>query len=479
MTAALDDTFEAGPIIAGKRRRPAATRRASSPARTTGASASARCASPRRRRPTPPSIAPRARSTPGIGSGGASARAEILEAAAELFERDRARLMAVIVREAGKTLEGAQGDVREAVDYLRYYAAEARRLFAAPVALPGPTGERNTLTLHGRGAVRLHLALELSARDFHRAGGGGAGRRQYGARQARRADADHGLPGDAAAARGAACPATCCTAARAAAGSARRSSRTCASRASPSRAPTRRPGSSRGARRSPRGHRAVHRRDGRPQRHDRGFDRAARAGRARLRALGLRQRGPALLGGARAVSAGRLRRGNRSRCSSAPSRRSTSAIPFDYATDIGPVIDEEAQDRLEGHKMRMQREARELVDLMLPERAAQAATSRRRPTRSTASSVLEREVFGPILHVVRYQRGHLDKVDRRHQRLGLRPDARAAQPHRRRGRLRRRARARRQPLRQPQPDRRRRRACSRSAARGCRGPGPRRAGRIR
>ena len=41
--------------------------------------------------------------------------------------------------------------------------------------------------------------------------------------------------------------------------------------------------------------------------------------------------------------------------------------PFDYATDIGPVIDEESQDRLEGHKIRMQREARELVDLMLPE----------------------------------------------------------------------------------------------------------------
>ena len=37
--------------------------------------------------------------------------------------------------------------------------------------------------------------------------------------------------------------------------------------------------------------------------------------------------------------------------------------PFDYATDIGPVIDEDAQDRLEGHKMRMQRDGRELVDL--------------------------------------------------------------------------------------------------------------------
>ena len=41
--------------------------------------------------------------------------------------------------------------------------------------------------------------------------------------------------------------------------------------------------------------------------------------------------------------------------------------PFDYATDIGPVIDEAAQDNLEAHKVRMQREGRELIDLRLPE----------------------------------------------------------------------------------------------------------------
>ena len=46
--------------------------------------------------------------------------------------------MAVMVREAGKTLEAAQGDVREAVDFLRYYAAEARRLFTGPTCAAGP-----------------------------------------------------------------------------------------------------------------------------------------------------------------------------------------------------------------------------------------------------------------------------------------------------------------------------------------------------
>src|SRR5262249_14486935 len=68
--------------------------------------------------------------------GGAS-RATILDKAADLYERDKARLMAVIVREAGKTLDNALGDLREAIDFLRYYALEARRLFSAPVNLKG------------------------------------------------------------------------------------------------------------------------------------------------------------------------------------------------------------------------------------------------------------------------------------------------------------------------------------------------------
>ena len=84
------------------------------------------------------------------GLGGAG-RAAILERAADLFERDRARLIGLCIREAGKTLANGLADVREAIDFLRYYAAGARRDFAAPHKLPGPTGERNTLSLHGRG----------------------------------------------------------------------------------------------------------------------------------------------------------------------------------------------------------------------------------------------------------------------------------------------------------------------------------------
>ena len=55
------------------------------------------------------------------------------------------------MREAGKTLPDAIGEVREAVDFLRYYAARARRDFSPRSALPGPTGERNLLRLRGKG----------------------------------------------------------------------------------------------------------------------------------------------------------------------------------------------------------------------------------------------------------------------------------------------------------------------------------------
>ena len=82
---------------------------------------------------------------------GAEQRARALERAADLFEANRDALLARCIREAGKTIPDSVGEVREAVDFLRYYAAEARSQFAAPLALPGPTGERNLLRLRGRG----------------------------------------------------------------------------------------------------------------------------------------------------------------------------------------------------------------------------------------------------------------------------------------------------------------------------------------
>jgi RHH-type proline utilization regulon transcriptional repressor/proline dehydrogenase/delta 1-pyrroline-5-carboxylate dehydrogenase len=81
----------------------------------------------------------------------AEERAQALERAADRFEAHRADLMARIISEAGRTIPDALSEVREAVDFLRYYAGEARRLFAGPAVLPGPTGERNTLALQARG----------------------------------------------------------------------------------------------------------------------------------------------------------------------------------------------------------------------------------------------------------------------------------------------------------------------------------------
>ena len=78
-------------------------------------------------------------------------RAGCLERAADLMEEGRAELMALAVREAGKTIADALAEVREAVDFCRYYAARGRADLAAPEDLPGPTGESNLVALHGRG----------------------------------------------------------------------------------------------------------------------------------------------------------------------------------------------------------------------------------------------------------------------------------------------------------------------------------------
>ncbi len=81
----------------------------------------------------------------------AASRAAILEHAADLLEARIAQFIALCVREAGKTIPDAVAEVREAVDFCRYYAQQARRQFGQPETLPGPTGETNQLFLAGRG----------------------------------------------------------------------------------------------------------------------------------------------------------------------------------------------------------------------------------------------------------------------------------------------------------------------------------------
>src|SRR5260221_351506 len=82
-------------------------------------------------------------------AAGGAARATILRAMGDALESHFEALVLLIAHEAGRTLQDGIEEVREAIDYCRYYAAEAERVFGAPQALPGPAGETNALEMIG------------------------------------------------------------------------------------------------------------------------------------------------------------------------------------------------------------------------------------------------------------------------------------------------------------------------------------------
>ena len=82
---------------------------------------------------------------------GGAGRAKILRAMGEALQSALPDLVALLTREAGKTLADGVAEVREAVDFCRYYAQLAQTQFAGPERLAGPAGETNHLSLHGRG----------------------------------------------------------------------------------------------------------------------------------------------------------------------------------------------------------------------------------------------------------------------------------------------------------------------------------------
>ncbi len=340
---------------------------------------------------------------------GGPARADILDKAAVLLERDRARLMAVIVREAGKTMENAQGDIREAVDFLRYYANEARRLFSGPNHLPGPTGERNTLQLHGRGPFACispwnfpiaiftgQVAAALAAGDpvlakpaeqtpitaflttslLHEAGvppgvlhllpgGGEVGamlvkdRRVQGVAFTGSNETAWNIQRALVDRRGAIVPLVAETGGM--------NAMIVDSSALPEQVV-------RDAVRS-------------------AFDSAGqRCSAARVLYVqdDVAERIIEMLVGA--------------------TEQLDVGDPMLYSTDVGPVIDEAAQDTLDAHKARMYREAKVLADLKMPESCRAGTYVTPAIFEIDRISRLEREVFGPILHVVRYPQGQLDKV---------------------------------------------------------------------
>ena len=82
---------------------------------------------------------------------GGPARAKVLRAMGEALEAKTDHLVALLSREGGKTLNDGVAEVREAADFCRYYADLAEKQFAGPETLAGPVGETNQLVLRGRG----------------------------------------------------------------------------------------------------------------------------------------------------------------------------------------------------------------------------------------------------------------------------------------------------------------------------------------
>ncbi len=340
----------------------------------------------------------------------AEERARILELAADLFERDRAELMAVIVREAGKTLANAEGDVREAEDFLRYYAHEARRLFGAPVVLKSPTGETNVLELRARGTFACispwNFPLAIFTGQIAAALAAGnpvlakpAEETPITAFLATRLLHEAGVPedvlqliiGDGAA--GAALVRDPRIAGVAFTGSnttAWQIQKALADRRSaivPFIAET-------GGLNAMIVDSSALTEQVVADAVMSSFDSAGqRCSAARLLFVQddiAEQTIKMLAGAMQSLDVG---------------------DPLDYATDIGPVINEAAQDRLESHKLKMRYSAREIVDVVMPDVCR--AGSYVMPAAYELDQLDQlngEEVFGPVLHVVRYERHALDKV---------------------------------------------------------------------
>ena len=148
VVAALDcEVLSGGPIVGGESRPGEQQRKATRPAdRSTviGTTADATLAD------LAAAIAAARRTQPAWDAAGGAARATVLRAMGDALEARLDRFVALIAREAGRTIDDGVAEVREAIDFCRYYATLAERQFA-PLPLPGPVGESNHLELHGRG----------------------------------------------------------------------------------------------------------------------------------------------------------------------------------------------------------------------------------------------------------------------------------------------------------------------------------------
>lgn len=338
------------------------------------------------------------------------ARAEVLERAADALEEERPGLMALISAEAGRTLPDALSEVREAVDFCRYYAAQARLHFGTPEHLPGPTGERNELSLHGRGVAacispwNFPLAIFVGQVAAALAAGNTvvakpAEQTPLTAAHAVRllhgagipADALHLLPGPGETVGGALVsdPLVSVVAFTGSTDTARRINQALAARPGPIAAFIAETG----------GQNAML--VDSTALPEQVVDDAVRSafGSAGQRCSGLRvlfvQEDIAdavceMLAGAIAEL--------------------TVGDPAQLATDVGPVIDAAARRKLLGHIAALKRDARLIGEAHLGAECEHGWFVPPCAFEIDSIRVLEGEVFGPILHVVRYRASHLDRV---------------------------------------------------------------------
>jgi RHH-type proline utilization regulon transcriptional repressor/proline dehydrogenase/delta 1-pyrroline-5-carboxylate dehydrogenase len=341
---------------------------------------------------------------------GGAARAAILEQAADLFESNRALLMALIVREGGRTIANALGELREAVDFLRYYAASARTQFEGAAPLPGITGENNSLSLRGRGvfACIAPWNFPLSIFTGQVAGALAAGNCVLAkpaeqtpliAAAAIRLLHQAGVPGEVLQflpGEGARIAATMLADSRLMGVAFTGSTETAILI---NRALAARDGSLPALIAETGGLNAmIVDSTALPEQVARdvvtsAFDSAGQRC-SSLRVLFLQEDVATRMLDQILGATDALRIGD----------------PFDLATDIGPIIDEEAGATLAEHAMRMTKEAKLLKRLALPASLSEGTFFPPQIFAIESMAVLKREVFGPILHVVRFEGDRLDKV---------------------------------------------------------------------
>ncbi len=355
-------------------------------------------------------MADAAKAAPGWNAKGGAFRAAILEKAADLYEANTARFMALLIREAGKTLDNAQADLREAVDFLRYYADRAANEFERPQRLPGPTGELNEISLNGRGifacispwnfpvaiftgqvaaalaagnaviakpAEQTPLIAHEAVKLLHQAGVP--------------PDILHYLPGDGA-----------------------RIGKVLL--AHPALSGVAFTGSNDTAQII---NRSLAARDGAilPLIAETGGMNAMIVDSSALPEQAVRDvLASAFDSAGQRCSAARLLfvqqdlAGRLIPMLEGAMAELTIGDPLDYATDVGPVIDDDAKKMLNDHKARMAKEAKTILDMQLPGATRAGTFVSPAAYEIPAISALKREVFGPILHVVRFAGDRLAEV---------------------------------------------------------------------